>query len=101
FRPHFCTCTIVGWLPIFSRNEATQIILDSWKFLIEHERVVDYGYVIFENHLHFIASSAGSLGKEIGDCKSFTARRIIDRLEAIGARHLLEQLAWHKARHKI
>jgi hypothetical protein len=20
FRPHFCTCTIVGWLPIFNRH---------------------------------------------------------------------------------
>jgi hypothetical protein len=32
FRPHFCTGTIVGWLPIFTRTEAVQIILDSWRF---------------------------------------------------------------------
>jgi len=100
FRPHFCICTIVGWLPIFTRPEAVEIVLDSWRFLIDHERLAIYGYVILENHLHFIASSAGSLDKEIGDFKSFTARRIIDRLEQIGARHLLERLAWHKARHK-
>ena len=100
FRPHFCTCTIVGWLPIFTRTEAVEIILDSWRYLIDHDRLTIYGYVILENHLHFIASSQGSLGKEIGDFKSFTARKIIDRLEAIGAQRLLDQLAWHKARHK-
>jgi putative transposase len=100
FRPHFCTCSIVGWLPIFTRSEAVQVVLDSWEFLIDHNRLEIYGYVILENHLHFIASSENSLGKEIGDFKSFTARRIIDRLEEIGAKHLLEQLAWHKARHK-
>jgi putative transposase len=100
FRPHFCTCTVVGWLPIFTRTEVAQFVLDSWKFLIDRERLTVYGYVIMENHLHFIASSTGSLGKEIGDFKSFTARQIIDRLKAIGAQSLLDQLAWHKARHK-
>jgi len=100
FRPHFCTCTIVGWLPIFTRTEVVEVVLDSWKYLIAHERLTIYGYVILENHLHFIASSTGSLGKEIGDFKSFTARQVIDRLETIGAERLLEQLAWHKARHK-
>jgi len=37
--------------------------------------------------------ATGSLGKEIGDFKSFTARQVIDRLETIGAQRLLEQLA--------
>jgi hypothetical protein len=92
FRPHFCTCTIVGWLPLFTRPEAAQIVLDSWKFLIDHQRLEIYGYVILENHLHFIASSRGSLGKVIGDFKSFTARQIIDRLRDTGAKRFLDHL---------
>jgi len=31
--PHFLTGTIVGWLPVFTRAEAVQIVLDSWQFL--------------------------------------------------------------------
>ena len=31
--PHFITCTIVGWLAMFTRREAVDIILDSWRFL--------------------------------------------------------------------
>jgi REP element-mobilizing transposase RayT len=97
---HFLTCTIVGWLPVFTRPDTVQIIFDSWKFLQENNRLQIYGYVILENHLHMIASSP-DLGKEIGDFKSFTARKIIDYLEAKNAQVLLKQLRFQKARHKV
>ena len=29
-QPHFLTCTVVGWLPIFTRPETVQIMLASW-----------------------------------------------------------------------
>ena len=98
--PYFLTCTVVGWLPVFTRPETVQIIFDSWKFLQNRERVVVYGYVILENHLHWIAS-ADDLAKEVGDFKSYTARRIIDHLAKRKARILLDQLKSHKNRHKI
>jgi REP element-mobilizing transposase RayT len=97
--PHFLTCTIVGWLPVFTRPDSVQVIFDSWSFLREHGRLEIYGFVVLENHLHLIASSP-NLAKEIGDFKSYTARRIIDLLEANRTMMLLEQLAWYKARHK-
>jgi putative transposase len=96
---YFLTCTIVCWLPVFTRPETVQEVLDSWRFLQDRKRLVIYGYVILENHLHMIASGE-DLAKEIGDFKSFTARKIIDHLEAKGAYMLLEQLKWAKARHK-
>jgi putative transposase len=97
--PYFLTCTAVGWLPVFTRPETVQIIFDSWRFLQDNNRIEIYGYVILENHLHVIASSA-DLSKEIGDFKSFTARQIIDFLEQRNVQMLLKQLKWHKARHK-
>ena len=97
--PYFLTCTIVGWLPVFTRPETVQIILDSWKFLQNANRIQIYGYVILENHLHLIAS-AEDLSKEIGDFKSYTARRIIDHLDEQKARTLLKQLMTLKARNK-
>jgi putative transposase len=98
-RPHFLTGTIVGWLPIFGRPEAAQMVLDSWRFLQEHKRLELFGYVIMENHVHLIAS-ADDLGKEIGDFKSFTARRIVDLLHSRGDRATLRQLDLFRARHK-
>jgi REP element-mobilizing transposase RayT len=99
YYPYFLTCTVVGWLPVFTRPDTVQILYDSWQFLRDQGRLVLYGYVILENHLHLIASSP-DLSKEMGDFKSFTARRLIDYLEANGARTLLKLLHFLKARHK-
>jgi REP-associated tyrosine transposase len=33
--PHFLTCTVVDWLPVFTRTDAVQILLDSWTFCSE------------------------------------------------------------------
>ncbi len=97
--PYFLTCTVVGWLPVFTRPETVQIIFDSRRYLQEHDRLLLYGYVILENHLHLVASS-DQLAKEIGDFKSYTARQMIDYLEERNVSMLLKQLKWHKARHK-
>jgi len=98
-HPHFLTCTIVGWLPVFTRPETVQIVYDSWHWLRENRGVQIYGYVILENHLHLVASS-NNLAEDIGDFKSFTARKIIDLLEARKAELLLKQLKWNKEKHK-
>jgi REP element-mobilizing transposase RayT len=97
--PHFVTCTVVGWLPVFTRPETVQILLDSWQFLQDQNRMLLLGYVILENHWHFIAT-AEDLAKEVGDFKSYTARRIIDYLSERHVVTLLEGLEYHKARHK-
>lgn len=98
-HPHFLTCTIVGWLPVFTRPAAVKIVFDSWTFLTERERLTIFGYVIMENHLHLIAS-APNLSKEIGDFKSFVARNIIDHLRQCGDRLMLDQLHWFKDKAK-
>jgi len=98
-QPHFLTCTIVEWIPLFSSPPLVEIVYDSWRFLQQHERLEIFAYVIMENHLHLVASSP-DLSKEIGDFKSFTARQIIDYLKEKNAHRVLRQLARAKARHK-
>jgi hypothetical protein len=97
--PYFLTCTVVGWLPVFTRPECVEIVLSSWKFLQESGRMTLFGYVVLENHLHFIALGE-KLSAEVGDFKSFTARKIIDWLQARGETTILAQLAHEKAIHK-
>ena len=75
--PYFLTSTIVEWLPLFLDPAVVQIVLDSLRFLQNEKRLLAYSYVIMENHLHLIESSQ-DLSKEIGDFKSFTARKIVD-----------------------
>ncbi len=94
-QPHFLTCTIVNWLPIFTNPNRVAIVLDSLDFLQSQQRLHLHGYVIMENHLHLIASGE-NLSKEIGCFKSYTARSIIDRLMENHNYALLKQLKEHK-----
>lgn len=98
-QPHFLTCTVVGWLAIFSRPALVEIVLDSWRYLRANQGLRLYGYVILENHLHFVAQ-APELGECVSRFKSFTARQIIDRLEQQGATNILDQLRAAKLAHK-
>jgi len=97
-KPHFLTCTVLEWLPVFTRTETVDILLNSWRFQREQGLKL-YGYVIRENHLHFIAQ-AQRLDKCISSFKSWTARQIIDHLEEKGVKHILERLQFAKRAHK-
>ena len=97
--PYSITCTIVGWLPIFTRPEAVDIVLDSWRHLQREREFRLFGYVILENHLHLIAS-APRLSPVMQSFKSYTAGRIVDLLERHSTEVVLRQLRAHKARHK-
>jgi putative transposase len=97
--PHFLTCTTVAWLPVFTRPETVQIVLDSWSYLQKNRGLKLYGYVILDNHLHLAAWSP-DLSTDIGDFKSFTANRIIKHLKEQNAETLLRLLRYFKAMHK-
>jgi putative transposase len=84
---------------LFSSPQVVDILFASWQFLQRHERLTLYAYVVMENHLHMEAASP-DLSKEIGDFKSFTARRIVNHLNDKSASTLLRQLAQSKAGHK-
>jgi putative transposase len=98
-HPYFLTCTVVGWIPIFTRNETVEIVLDSWRFLQDNGRLTLYGFVIMENHLHWIAS-ADDLADQVSRFKSFTARKIIDWLAATRIQRILAQLERLRSAHK-
>jgi REP element-mobilizing transposase RayT len=97
--PHFMTCTIVAWLPVFATPKFADIVFNSWRFL-QAEREIDIiAYVVLENHLHWIAVGP-ELGKRVNEFKSFTARRIIDSMQQMKYETLLQELAFFKKREK-
>jgi hypothetical protein len=97
--PYFLTCTIVGWLPLFTRPEAVSILFDSLRFLQQNRGLRLYGYVVLENHCHLLAQ-APDLTRAMKSFKMYTARQIIDLLERYSASVLLRQLRAHTLRHK-
>ncbi|MDP1798852.1 MAG: transposase [Planctomycetaceae bacterium] len=98
--PHFVTCTVIGWRPVFMRPEAVEIVLDSLRFLQKERGLLLFGYVIMENHLHMIAK-AENLSVRLQQFKSFTARAILDLLERRQAIGLLNELRALKKPHKL
>lgn len=98
-HPHFVTCTVLHWIPIFTRTEITNIIYESLKYLQKTDNLKIYAYVILENHLHLIVSS-DDLGKTMESFKKYTARCIIDLLRSKNVTTILDQLVFYKKAHK-
>jgi len=97
-HPHFVTCTILHWIPIFTRQESVQIVLNCLEFLKEKKKLQLFAYVVLENHLHLIVQS-DDLGKTMESFKKFTAKRILELLKREGVSTILEQLAFYKKAH--
>jgi len=98
-KPHFLTCTLMEWLPLFIRPYLVDHLLGCWRYQQAHQSLQLFGYVVLENHLHFIAQ-APNLGKCLRQFKSFTARQIINDLQSRGAKRALQRLRFSKRAHK-
>ncbi|MES9859297.1 MAG: transposase [Candidatus Thiodiazotropha sp. LLP2] len=96
--PHFVTCTILHWIPIFTRPATVEIVLESLRFL-QQKGLQIYAYVILENHLHMVAQSS-DLNHDMSRFKSFTSKRLLAYLTEHNVRQILEQLAFYKKAHK-
>ncbi len=78
---YFTTSTIVEWIPVFTKKEYFEIIVNSLNYCRENKGLKLYAYVILDNHVHLIIS-ADNLTQIIKDFKSFTAREIIKTAKA-------------------
>ena len=97
--PHFLTCTVLDWTPLFTRPDSVNIILNSFRYLQSDSDLKLYGYVILENHLHWVAQSE-DLRADVKRFKSYTARQLVDFFETNNVRGVLDRLAYGRKRHK-
>jgi len=97
-QPHFLTLTVLHWIPVFTRPDTVNILLDSFRFLMKEDLRI-FAWVILENHLHIIAQSP-QLDRDIARFKSFTATQIIHHLKQHQVKTILEQLTFYKKSHK-
>ncbi|NUY57310.1 transposase, partial [Salinivibrio sp. EAGSL] len=51
--PHFVTLTVLHWIPVFTRPDTVNILLDSLRFLNKDGLKV-YAWVVLENHCHLV-----------------------------------------------
>ena len=61
---YFWTSTIKDWKHLLKDDEMKMIIMRSFQWLVEHELVYIYGYVIMNNHIHVLWEQLKMNGKE-------------------------------------
>ena len=97
--PHFVTLTVLNWIPLFTRPATVEILFEALRWRQQERGWSLFGYVVLENHCHLVLQAPG-LAKQLAEFKSYTARQLIDYLEAHGVQRILDQLVWFKKRHK-
>ena len=98
-HPHFITCTVLQWIPLFTNQQSVDILLNSLKYLQQKDNLKIYAYVILENHLHMLISS-DDISKSLQKFKSFTAKELLKLLQEKQVYTILEQLSLYKKAHK-
>lgn len=79
---YFLTCTVVGWVDVFSRKIYRDTIVESLDFCRKHKNLSIYAYVIMTNHVHLIVrSDDGKLSDNVRDFKRFTSNEILKSVE--------------------
>jgi len=97
--PHFITCTVLHWIPLFTRQESVTILLESLTYLQKTDNLKIFSYVILENHLHLVVQS-DDIAKSMSKFKAHTARELIKLLQREHITTILDQLAFYKKAHK-
>jgi REP element-mobilizing transposase RayT len=96
---YFITCTVVQWIPLFTRKPYFDILIDSLRFCRQHKGLKIYAYVILDNHMHLVVAG-DKLTDIIRDFKSYTAKLLIARLGQDQKTWVLNQLQYYKQANK-
>jgi putative transposase len=97
--PHFITCTIVGWLPVFARPRYLDIITAALTFCRQQKGLRLHAYVVLDNHLHLMVSSY-DLSQVIRDFKRHTVKEILAVARQEDKQWILKQFEFFKSVHK-
>jgi len=90
-QPHHITCVVHNLLPVFSQPEVVAIVFNSWRQLREQYGLRLYGYVVMEEHLHFLAQ-AEQLEICLSRFREQTAGQIVTYLEEQRLERFLKRL---------
>ena len=80
---NYLTCTIVGWVDVFTRATYRDIIIESLSYCQQTKGLRIFAYVLMSNHMHMIVKAEGEqqLSAILRDFKKFTSRQILEAIE--------------------
>lgn len=96
---YFITCTIVEWLPVFTRKLYFDILINSLNFCRQRKGLNVFAYAILDNHVHLVVSG-DNLANTIKDFKRHTAREIIKLAQNEEKTWLLNQFRFFRKKYK-
>lgn len=96
---HFGTSSIVAWLPVFTKAERCDILVDSLAYRRKHKGLLIHGWVILDSHFHAVLA-APDLPRILADLKRHTAQALLTQLEKEGCEWLLEQFHYRRLAYK-
>lgn len=53
-HPHIFTATNLEWKKLLARDRYKDIVIESMRSLVKDQRIIIYGFVIIDNHIHKI-----------------------------------------------
>lgn len=76
-QSYFYTDTIIGNELLVTDDRLKMVLIDSWKYLIQNNKIKINGYVIMPNHIHLLWQILEMNGKEspAGSFAKFTAHQ--------------------------
>ena len=83
---YFITTSIVNWIDLFTRNEYSEIIVDSLNYCSSYKGLNIHAWCLMPGHLYLIASVKQELYQLpdiMRDFKKFTSKRIAETVQLI------------------
>lgn len=81
--PHYFTATNLAWKWLLAKEKYKHIVIESMRYLVNDKRVIVYGFVIMDNHIHVIWHLQPNNRREAvqRDFLKFTAQQIKKDME--------------------
>ncbi|WP_428234707.1 REP-associated tyrosine transposase [Gracilimonas sp.] len=98
-EPYFVSSTLLEELPLFSKPQVAQVLLEKFMVLQNMRSVKVYAYVIMPNHFHAVVQGE-QLSKKLRLTKSYVARQILEVLKRNGHTRWLQKLKECKRSYK-
>jgi putative transposase len=99
---YYSTATILHWKPLLANDEYKDLIIESLRFCVTHQRANIWAFVIMENHIHLVWQilEPYTLSYVQGNMHKYIAQRIIHDLWSTNNDETLNQfLVRKKDRH--
>ena len=81
---YFWTSTVKDWNKLLVQDKYKELIIRTWKNLVDKNQIQVFGFVLMPNHLHVLWQLTGMNGKEMphASFNKATAHEIVKDLKA-------------------